>query len=61
MAREAAHDIAAGFFVQFQLELLALGGFLEKIAERAEAVIRLVEPGPAPLQCLLDHGAPELA
>src|SRR6185295_15411002 len=52
-------DVAAGLLVRVELDEAFLFGILEQVGEGAEAVIRLVEAGFAPLQRLLDHRAPE--
>src|SRR5690606_6609264 len=56
----AADDVAAGFFVELELEEAARLRLLEQLAERAETVGRFVEAGTAALQCLLHHRAPQL-
>ena len=44
-----------------KLQQSATGGFLQKRTERREAMVPLAESGLAALQCLLDHGAPDLS
>src|SRR5215469_17438188 len=55
-----AHDVAARLLVALERERPAVLTFLEQGIERAEAIVRLVEPGLAALQRLLDHRAPDL-
>ena len=55
-----AHDIAAGLLVALELEQTRAPGFLQQVAESAEAVVGLVEAGHAALERLLDHRAPDL-
>src|SRR5690554_2722220 len=58
--RGAAHDVAARLLVRLELEQPARLRLLEQLAERAESVVGLVEPGLAALERLLDHRAPDL-
>src|SRR5688572_15937220 len=55
-----ADDVAAGLAVLLELDEALLLGLLEEIGERAEAIVRFIEAGVAPLERLLDHRAPDL-
>src|SRR4051812_545372 len=52
-------DVAARFFVRLKLDQAFLLRFLEKICERPEAIVSLVEARIASLERLLDHRAPD--
>src|SRR5204862_909837 len=56
---QRTHDIATRFFVALEHERAATLRFLEQSVERAKAVVRLGEPGLAPLERRLAHRAPD--
>src|SRR5207253_7494060 len=55
-----ANHIAARLVIALEGDQAALGGLLEQLVERAEAVVALVESRAAALQRLLDHRTPDL-
>src|SRR5579859_3234008 len=52
-------EIAAGLLVRLELDEALVLRFFEKVRERLEPVIRLVETRLPPLECLLHHRAPD--
>src|SRR5436305_1930041 len=53
-------EIAAGFLVGLELDEALLRRFLEKVGERLEPIVGLIESRLPALQRLLNHRAPDL-